>query len=309
METKIRTGLVACVLAALLAAPAAAQASPKGHARAADRFVERVERLAQRDRDRAARRGLRGLRRELHVASAGTEGMHRRRVPRALVALHRIGAAGDRCVRKLSGVMDELEGAAQVQAATAVEACARLRGQVLEALTKLLERAPERLKPLVVALIERLSGQGDEQAEAIEDACRGHRVEAATSSEACDALPPEVAAHLRDALVHVGDALDHAIESLFALAEDAPEGLAAELEALALELKELRWMLDGLLDGLFAGEGEEDGCREDRVEAATNRDWCEPDHEGEHGDREDKHGDGGHEDEGAVGEEEPDAVE
>jgi hypothetical protein len=286
---RIRTGVVACGLMALLAAPAAAQASPRGHVRAADRFVERVERLAERDRDRAARRGLRGLRRELRVASAGTEGMHLRRVPRALAALHRIGAASDRCVRKLSGVVDELEREAQVQAATAVEACARLRGQVLEALTKLLERAPERLKPLIAALIERISAQGDEQAEAIEGACGGGRVEAATSSETCEGLPPEVAQHLRDALEHAGDALDHAIEALFALAEEAPDELAAELEALVFELKELRWMLHGLLDKLFAEDGEEDDCGEDRIEATTGG-HCEADGEPEDGGEHEKDG-------------------
>ena len=168
-----------------------------------------------------------------------------------------MGFATDKCVRKLSAVVDELEGDDQVAVAALIDRCTALRTRVIDSLTALLDTAPEELRAKISALIDKLSGQSDEQDDAIDEALHD------------DDIEDGAAEHLEHAKKRVASAIAHAIERLRELAEGAPDDVAAEFEQLATELEAL--LADvGPVDDDDAGE--DDQGRK-----------CD----GEHGDRDD----------------------
>src|SRR3954447_4322698 len=130
--------VLALVAAASLALPASAAAREKPsphsvrvHVRAANKALKTI---ARSHHGRAGRRAVKTWRRHMRVADRQARRLARHRTRRGVRALRDVGTADDRCADVVAQVVDDLDGALQVDAAKLLDACIDLRQKVIATL-------------------------------------------------------------------------------------------------------------------------------------------------------------------------------
>ena len=248
---KLTTRLAAgALLATLVAVPATAEAKPVSKARTeavkADRSLDRVVSLANRNRDTAAARELRKVRRHLRSA----EGQVRRQSSSVgSVAgaksygssVRVVGAVANQCADSLSPIVDEVGGSPQLAIAQAIKACIVTRERVVEMLTQLLPQVPAEARPYLSRVIALLSSDGQDE------------VQALTGALGDPTLPVDVAGILTQALELATGAINDAIGRLEGIVGMLPAAAQPIVQmALALVTDQLQ-MVTALIGDLFTG--------------------------------------------------------
>ena len=248
---KLTTRLAAgALMATLVAVPATAAAKPVSKARPqavkADKSLDRVVSLANRNRDTAAARELRKYRRHLRNAEAH---VRRQRGSVAGVSgaqsygrdVRVVGAVANQCADSLSQIVDEVGGDPQVALAQAIKACIVTRERVVEVLTQLLPQMPAEARPYISRVIAMLSSDGQDEVQAIAAALEN------------PALPTDVAGILTQALEIATGAINDAIGRLEGIMGMLPAPAQPIVEmALGIVTDSLQ-MVTTLIQGLFAG--------------------------------------------------------
>ena len=248
---KLTTRLAAgALMATLVAVPATAEAKPVSKARTeavkADKSLDRVVSLANRNRDTAAARELRKHRRHLRRAEAQVR-RQRGSVASAAGAksygrsVRVVGAVANQCADSLSQIVDEVGGDPQVALAQAIKACIVTRERVVEVLTQLLPQMPAEARPYISRVIALLSSDGQDEVQAITGALEN------------PALPADVAGILTQALEIATGAINDAIGRLEGIMGMLPAPAQPIVEmALGIVTDSLQ-MVTTLIQGLFAG--------------------------------------------------------
>jgi hypothetical protein len=240
-RTRMATGLILAAVV-LPAGAAEAKQQPVEKVRAdvstVNHLLGGVPSLVNAGRDGAVADRLAAIRQYLgHATRVGTRMNKRGR--RALRALAGAGFAANRCVDMVSFLVDELDGAAQLDSAELVEACLKLREKVLGALTQLMDVAPEELKPYLAELIAKLSTDGEDDVQGI------------TNTLQDPTLPVDVATVLQHALELATGAIDLATERLQGIVELVPEEYRPLVEEAIGMVTEQLQMVQDLLTQLF----------------------------------------------------------
>ena len=251
LTTRLAMG---ALMASLLAVPATAEAKPVNKARTeavkADRSLDRVVSLAQRNRDSAAARELRNYRRHLRSAEAQ---VRRQRASTGSVAgamsygrsVRVVGAVSDQCADSLSQVVGNVGGDPQVALANAIKACIAARERVVETLTQLLDQVPAEARPYLASVIAMLSTDGQNEVAAI------------TETLANPALPTDVAGILTQALEMATAAIDDAMarlqEVLVLVPADVRPMVQGAITLVTQQLRSVMTMVKDLLAGLLGG--------------------------------------------------------
>ncbi|MGI8946270.1 MAG: hypothetical protein ACR2GL_08550 [Thermoleophilaceae bacterium] len=241
-------------MATLVAIPATAEAKPISKVRTqvkqADRSVDRVVSLANRDRDYAAARELRKVRRSMRRAQRQVRRLGRAtgtpaRARRYGRSVRMVGSVANECTDELSAIVGDVGGDPQVAIAKAVRACIVIRERVIEQLTALLDQVPPQARPYIARVIALLSSDGQDEAAQI----------AGVLGDV--SLPTDVAAILTQALELATGAISDAIGRLDGILGILP-GPAGSIvgSALALVTEQLQFvtkLVSDLLTGLFGG--------------------------------------------------------
>ena len=247
---KLTTRLAAgALMATLVAVPATAEAKPVSKARTeavkADKSLDRVVSLANRNRDTAAARELRKVRRHLRSAEAQ---VRRQRSSVGTVAgaksygssVRVVGSVANQCADSLAPIVDDVGGDPQVAIAQAIKACIVTRERVVEALTQLLPQVPAEARPYISRVIALLSSDGQDEVQAIAGAL------------ANPALPVDVAGILTQALEIATSAINDAVGRLQGIVGLLPAPAQPIVQmALGIVTDSLQ-MVTTLIQGLFA---------------------------------------------------------
>ena len=254
---KVSTRLAAGALVASLAAvPAVAEAKPasagkvRTEVRAADKSLDRVVSLVQRNRDAAASKQLTRYRKQLRRADGQLKVLRRSATGTAGAksygsAARMVGSISNECVDSLSKIVDEAAGNPQEAIAKSITACLAARERVLDTLTQLIDQVPVQARPYLAKVIAMLSTDGKDEVAALTDAL------------ANPALPTDVASILTQALEMATAAIDDAMARLQGILDVVPPEARPMVEsALTMVTGILRstiGMVKDLLTGLFGG--------------------------------------------------------
>ncbi len=248
---KLTTRLAAgALMATLVAVPATAEAKPVSKVRtqvsAADKSLDRVVSLAQRNRDTAAARELRNYRRHLRAAEgqlrrlsgstgtvAGAKSYGR--------SVRMVGSVANECADSLSLIVVEVGGDPQVAIAKAIRACIVTRERIIEALTQLLDEVPVEARPYLAKVIALLSSDGQDEVQAI------------TGALGTPALPTDVAAILTQALELATGAINNAIVRLQGIVGMLPASAQPIVQAALALVTDQLTMVTALVRDLFTG--------------------------------------------------------
>ncbi len=248
---KLTTRLAAgALMATLVAVPATAEAKPVSKARTeavkADKSLDRVVSLANRNRDSAAARELRNYRSHLRSAEAQ---VRRQRSSVGTVAgatsygrsVRVVGSVANQCADSLSQIVTEVGGDPQVAIAKAIKACIVTRERVVEMLTQLLPQMPVEARPYIAQVIAMLSSDGQDEVQGIAGALSN------------PALPVDVAGILTQALEIATGAIDDAVGRLQGIVGLLP-AVAQPIVQMALGIvTDSLHMVTTLIRDLFGG--------------------------------------------------------
>ena len=251
LTTRLAAG---ALMATLVAVPATAEAKPVSKARTeavkADRSLDRVVSLANRNRDTAAARELRKYRRHLRSAELQTRRM---RGSTGSVAgaqsygrsVRVVGAVANQCADSLSPIVAEVGGDPQVAIAKAIKACIVTRERVVEVLTQVLDGVPVEARPYLAKVIALLSSDGQDEVQAI------------TGALGNSALPVDVATILTQALELATGAINDAVGRLQGIVGMLPAVaqpiVQAALTLVTEQLQMVTTLVSDLLSGLLGG--------------------------------------------------------
>lgn len=214
MSSPVRLATAAIVVGSLALAPAAAEAhstaspkSVKSHVRKADRSLKQVSSLVRSGDSPEAAQHVRRVKRQMRLANAEAKRLRRnahgaRSVKRAAQATKAVGFEYNRIAEVYAAIVDEAFGVVQLAIATTVDNYLVGREKAIEVLTRLMEVAPEQVRPYIAKVIALLSTDGTDE------------VASLTQALQVPLLPPEVGAALKQALEVATAAIEMATEQL-----------------------------------------------------------------------------------------------
>jgi hypothetical protein len=256
-KMKLSTRLAAGALVASLAAvPATAEAKPasaakvRAEVRVADKSLDRVVSLVQRNRDRAASKQLAKYRKQLRRADGQLRKLRSSATDTAGAksygsAARMVGSISNECVDSLAKIVDEAAGNPQEAIARAITACLAARERVLDTLTQLISQVPVEAQPYLAKVIAMLSSDGQD--------------EIANLTGVLDnpGLPTDVASILTTALEMATQAIDDAMTRLNGILDVVPPEVRplvqSTLGMVTGIMDSVMGMVKGLLTGLFGG--------------------------------------------------------
>ena len=254
---KLTTRLAAGALVASLAAvPAVAEAKPasagkvRTEVRAADKSLDRVVSLVQRNRDRAASKQLARYRKQLRRADGQLRRLRSSATDTAGAksygsAARMVGSISNECVDSLAKIVDEAAGNPQEAIARAITACLAARERILDTLTQLIDQVPVAAQPYLAKVIAMLSTDGKDEVAAITDVLDN------------PALPTDVASILTQALEMATAAIDDAMTRLQGILDVVPPEARPIVQSALTMVTEIlhstMGMVKDLLTGLFGG--------------------------------------------------------
>jgi hypothetical protein len=256
LKSLVAAGAAVCVVAAPAAAEAHSKPSPnsvRAHVTSANEALANVTRLVGSGNEAAA--AIQLAENRLHTTAASREARRVQRsargargARRAISAYRLVATQQNRNVEAFAGLVGNLEGRLQEQAARLITTGLQGREQALAALIQLVERLPEPARAPIARVIQTLSADGQDEVGAILGVL-------ATSGE----LPPNVQVLLGRALDLATGALETGLgrlEELVALLP--PEAQAPVQQALAqvqTTIATVIQLLEGLLGELPAVPG------------------------------------------------------